>query len=430
MKRALWRAAMRLAQREGGVVTARILVVDDEPAMRLGLQQVLKREGYEVELAEDGERALDRLRAGERFDAVVTDLRMPRCDGMEVLSYARGLDPCPLVFMITAFGDVPTAVQAMQRGATDFIMKPFKIEDVRTRVRTALLKRELSVEDADSSDAGAQPEASEGDRSAACEAPDADAVFADFPEIIGRSEGLAGVLRTIKKIAATRCTVLVLGETGTGKELIARAIHRLSPRCESPFVATANALSESLVEAELFGHVKGSFTGAESDRAGYFEAADTGTLFLDEVGDLPPAVQVKLLRVIQEGEINRVGDPRSRTVDVRLVAATWRDLKDSSDGPRFREDLYYRLSVITVVLPPLRERGDDIVLLAKRFLAEQGGALGRELVLSEAALARLRAHDWPGNIRELKNRVTRLAIYAEGDLVDAAAVELAFEDEA
>ena len=413
---------------------ARILVVDDEPGMRLGLKKVLKKEGYTVETADDGEKALARL-SEESFDAIVTDLRMPKRDGMSVLEHARTLEPQPLVFMITAYGDVPTAVKAMQAGATDFIMKPFKIDDVRERVRTALLKRELGEELGEDESGAPESEAPAAEvaavpESAELDSAELDSVFADFPEIIGRSPQLAKALKTVRKIARTRCTVLILGETGTGKELIAQALHRLSPRNEKAFIATANAVSPTLVERELFGHKRGAFTGAGEDKPGYFEAAHGGTLFLDEVGDLPMDVQVKLLRVIQEGEINRVGDPEPRKVDVRLVAATWRDLKQLIAEKRFRDDLYYRLNVITINLPPLRERRGDLALLCRAFLDEQGEAMGRQFTLTAEAEAKLLAHDWPGNIRELKNRIMRMAIYAPGDELDEAVVDLAMDDDA
>jgi len=387
-------------------MSVKILVVDDEPAMRLGLQQVLKKEGYEVEVASDGEQALARMSA-QAFAAVVTDLRMPKRDGMAVLAHAKTLNPEPLVFMITAYGDVPTAVQAMQGGATDFILKPFKIDDVRTRVKTALLAAEPRAPASEAAEVG---------------------VEAEFPGIITRSPKVREVLQTIKKIANTNCTVLVLGETGTGKEAVSRAIHTKSHRAEGPFIATSGTIPVTLLESELFGHKKGAFTDAREDKVGYFEAADGGTFFLDEVGDLPMSMQVKLLRVIQEGEINRVGDPIVRKVSVRLVAATNKNLREEIAAKRFREDLFYRLNVISLTLPPLRERGDDIPLLARYFLAVEGPKLGRSLELGDDAAALLMAQPWPGNIRQLKHCVQRIAIYAEDDLIDAAAVEMALED--
>lgn len=401
-------------------MTARILVVDDELAMRMGLQQVLKKEGYKVELAGDGQAALDRM-SDETFDAVITDLRMPRQDGFAVLNHALGLNPVPIVIMISAYGDVPTAVKAMQAGATDFILKPFKIADVRTRVKTALIKRGLDEESGEKARDEVSPEDSQPSE-------DDMAILAEFPEIITQCPAMARVLRTVKKIACTDCSVLVTGETGTGKELIAQSLHRLSKRSEGPMIATAT-LTESIAESELFGHRKGAFTGAHSDKAGFFEAADKGTLFLDEIGDLPLSIQVKLLRVIQEGEIVRVGESNPRKVSVRLVAATWRDLRQMITEKRFREDLYFRLNVITIRLPPLRERTGDMPLLLRQFLAQEAGKLGMPTPeISDSGLAALEKLPWDGNIRQLKSVCTRLAIYG-GGLVDEEAVKLALDDD-
>lgn len=401
-------------------MTARILVVDDELAMRMGLQQVLKKEGYKVEMAGDGQAALDRM-SDEDFDAIVTDLRMPRADGFAVLNHALSLNPIPIVIMISAYGDVPTAVKAMQAGATDFILKPFKIADVRTRVKTALIKRGLDEESGEAPRAKKDSEPSEPKE-------DDSAIFAEFPEIVTQCPAMARVLKTVKKIAQTDCSVLVTGETGTGKELIAQSLHRLSKRSEGPLIATAT-MTESIVESELFGHRKGAFTGAHSDKAGFFEAADKGTLFLDEIGDLPLSIQVKLLRVIQEGEIVRVGESLPRKVSVRLVAATWRDLRQLIQEKRFREDLYFRLNVITIRLPPLRERSGDLPLLLDRFLAEEAGKLGMPTPeISDSGLAALEKLPWDGNIRQLKSVCTRLAIYS-GGMVDEEAVKLALDDD-
>lgn len=388
-------------------MSARILVIDDEAPMRLGLQEVLRRAGYGVETAEDGEQGIARLDQGG-FDVVITDLRMPGQDGMDVLRHVQARHPSLLVYMISAHGDVPTAVEAMKLGAQDFIQKPFRIDDVRARVRAGLDTRELAERPVGDVAAGVVDEA----------------VWDDFPAIVGRSAALGQVLHTVRKVARSPLPVLVLGETGTGKELIARALHRLSGRT-GPYVATTGQLPESLIESELFGHVRGSFTGATDDKEGYFESASGGTFFLDELGDLPATVQVKLLRVIQEREVVRIGESKPRKIDTRLVAATNKDLKAEVAAKRFREDLLYRLNVITVVLPPLRERGDDVIVLAEKFLAKSGEEAGRALTLTDSARERLRTHAWPGNVRELEHLCQGLAYLAAEDAVTADDVEAA-----
>ncbi len=388
-------------------MSARILVVDDELSMRVGLQEVLRRAGYAVEAAEDGEQAIARLDQGG-VDAVITDLRMPGKDGMAVLRHAQARHPEVLVYMISAHGDIPTAVEAMKHGAQDFIQKPFKIDEVRARVRAGLDKRELRV----------RPQ---GDVAGGAIDP---ALWDDFPELVGRSPAMAQVLHTLRRVASSPLPVLVLGETGTGKELIARALHRLSGRA-GPFVATTGQIPASLIESELFGHAKGAFTGAASDKEGYFEAAKGGTFFLDELGELPLEVQVKLLRVVQEREVVRVGETRPRKVEARLVAATNKDLTAAVAAKEFREDLLYRLNVITLVLPPLRERGDDVLTLADAFLASAGAEAGRTLTLGPDAVDRLRAHRWPGNVRELQHVCQGLAYLAADDQISADDVEAA-----
>ncbi|RMG16257.1 MAG: sigma-54-dependent Fis family transcriptional regulator [Planctomycetota bacterium] len=389
-------------------MSERILVVDDEARMRLGLREVLERAGYEVETASDGDEAIARIDRGG-LDVVITDLRMPGSDGLAVLTHAKAKDPTLLVYMISAHGDIQTAVEAMKRGAADFIQKPFKIDEVRARVRAGLDQRELK---------------STAPRGDAAGGPVDEGIWEDFPEIAGRSPALGRVLHTVRKVAPSPLPVLVLGETGTGKELIARALHRLSGR-QGPFVATTGHLPAGLVESELFGHARGSFTGAHADKAGYFESASGGTFFLDEVGDLPLGVQVKLLRVIQEREVVRVGESKARKIDARLVAATNKDLEAEVAAKRFREDLLYRLNVITVVLPPLRERGEDVVLLAERFLAEAGRQAGRALSLSASAREALRELPWPGNVRQLRHACESLAYLAESEVVEASDVRAA-----
>lgn len=378
---------------------AKILVVDDEAGMRLGLKEVLGRADYDVETADDGDQAVRRIDQGG-LDVVVTDLRMPGRDGMEVLKHAKQVAPDTLVYMISAHGDIPTAVEAMKLGAADFIQKPFRIDEVRARVRAGLDKRELARRP--------RGDVAEGKVDAS--------IFEAFPAIVGRSQQLAEVLHTVKKVAPSPLPVLVLGETGTGKELIARALHDLSGR-KGPFIATTGQLPATLIESELFGHARGAFTGAHKDKVGYFEAATGGTIFLDEMGDIPMPVQVKLLRVIQEREVVRLGEAKPRKIDARLVAATNVDLKAAVARGRFREDLLFRLNVITLVLPPLRERKGDILLLARFFLEREGEKHGRALTLSPAAAARLEAHPWPGNVRELEHVCQGLAVLAAEDEV-------------
>ena len=388
---------------------ARVLVVDDEAAMRLGLKEVLGRADYEVETADDGEQAIARIDKGG-LDVVITDLRMPGKDGMAVLAHAKKVAPGLLVYMISAHGDIPTAVEAMKLGAIDFIQKPFKIDDVRARVRAGLDKRDLAR--------GASPK---GDVAMGALDP---GLWKEFPEIVGRSEKLLQVLHTVKKVAPSPLPVLIRGETGTGKELIARALHRLSGR-KGPSLATTGQIPAGLIEAELFGHTKGAFTGADKERVGYFEAAKGGTFFLDELGDLPMQVQVKLLRVIQEREVVRVGEATPRKIDCRLVAATWHDLEAAVAQKRFREDLLYRLNVITLRLPPLRERPEDIPLLAEAFLRALAAQSGRALRFTPAAIERLVAHPWKGNVRELEHACQGLSVLAAGEEIGPADVEMA-----
>jgi len=381
-----------------------ILVVDDEAAMRLGLKEILTKEGYKVELAQDGEEACARIDRGG-LDAVVTDLRMPKRDGLEVLRHAKQKAPDLLVFVISAYGDVPTAVEAMKSGAADFITKPFKIENVRTQIRTQLLKREVREEARKPLPAASREEVA--------------SVKKDFPEIVGESPLLVPVLKLAKKIAPTDSTVLITGETGTGKEIFARAIHRLSKRASGPFLATTCAMPETLFESELFGHVKGAFTGAVKSKDGLFEAANKGTFFLDEVGDIPLTLQPKLLRAIQEREVVRIGESQPRKIDVRLVAATWHDLQALIQAKKFREDLFFRLNVVQIKLPPLRERLDDLPLLLDHFLSVMGTKVGRVVKATPAAIERLREHRWPGNVRELFHVAEKLAIYASSDELTA-----------
>jgi len=378
---------------------ATILVADDEPGMREGVARALRREGFHVITAEDGAAALDTLRKAP-VDLLIADLRMPGLDGLELLRAARLVAPETEVIVLSGHGTVEEAVEAMKEGAWDFLTKPFDRAPLVRVVRQALDRHALILEN----------------RRLQRRLDD----LAGAGEIVGTSPAILEVLRLVKQIAPTSATVLVQGESGTGKELVARALHRLSPRREKPFV-TVNcaALPETLLESELFGHEKGAFTGAVGRRAGRFELADGGTLLLDEVGDLSPLAQAKVLRVLQEGEFEPVGSARTAKVDVRLVAATNQDLARLVGEKRFREDLFYRMQVITLTVPPLRERSEDIGLLAQHFLRRYAAKNQRTLDgFTEAALARLLEYPWPGNVRELEHAVERAAILARGPFVD------------
>jgi DNA-binding NtrC family response regulator len=384
----------------------RILIVEDEAAIRLALTGLLKREGYVVEQAGDGSEALRRL-ADERFDFVLTDLALgPGPSGMEVLAKAKEREPELPVVMITAHGNEKIAVEAMKRGADDYVPKPFDNDEIRLVVkrcleRTALARENRWLRDRVEREFG-------------------------MGQLIGSGPAMRQVFETVRKVAATDLTVLIRGESGTGKELVAQALHQHSARSEKPFVAVnCAAISRELVESELFGHEKGAFTGADARRAGRFESADGGTIFLDEIGDMAPATQAKVLRVLQERSFERVGGTRSLTVDVRVVAATHRDLEAEVKAGRFREDLYYRLKVVEIALPPLRERREDLPALATRFLEQVAGRLGRPpKALSEGALAALGRHGWPGNVRELRNTLEQAAVLAAGDTIEASDLRL------
>jgi two-component system response regulator PilR (NtrC family) len=381
---------------------AHILVVDDEPSMREFLQILLSKQGHEVATAGDVAEARERLRGGD-FDLVVSDLRLGRETGLDLLRHVKESAPQTEVVMVTAFATTENAVQAMKLGAYDYVLKPFKVEELKLVVEKALEHRALVAENR-------VLRHRVGERR-----PHAD-------DLIGTSPAIQEVRQLVEKLAPTRTTVLVTGESGTGKEVVARAIHARGDRRDQPFVAiNCGAIPEGLIESELFGHEKGSFTGAVGAKPGLFEVAGSGTLFLDEVGELPPPVQVKLLRVLQERRIRRVGGQSDITVSARIVAATNRDLEAEVRAGRFREDLFYRLNVIQVRMPPLRARVGDLPLLADHFLERFAGELGRrKATLSPEALRLLLAHPWPGNIRELANVLERAATLAEGDVIEPA----------
>jgi len=372
---------------------ATLLVADDDPAVRESLSRVLMREGYTVVLAPDGQAALERLQTGG-IDLVLSDLKMPGLTGLELLPRAKAVAPDVDFIMLTAFGTVEEAVKAMKDGAADFLTKPFQRAQLIKVVRQALERRTLI----------AQNKALQ---------QRLDALLSQG-EGIGVSPAFRRMMTLVSQIADSSATVLIEGESGAGKELVARAVHKGSSRHKGPFVAVnCAALPETLLESELFGYEKGAFTGAAGRREGRFELADGGTLFLDEVGDLSPVTQPKILRVLQEGEFERVGGTKTIRVDVRIVTATNRDLAAMVREKRFREDLFYRLNVINVIVPPLRDHKEDIPVLAQHFLRIYAAKNNRKLQgFSDDALACLEAHSWPGNVRELENVVERAVVLA------------------
>jgi two-component system response regulator HydG len=373
---------------------ATVLVVDDDPGLRESLERTLAREGYRVVVAPDGRAGLERLQAGQ-VDLVVTDLKMPGLSGLELLRAAKAMAPDVDVIMLTAFGTVEEAVKAMKEGAYDFLTKPFRREQLLKLMDKAIERRALIAQN----------------RVLQQQLEDLRA----RGQAIGASPVFRRLMTLIEQVADSEATVLILGESGTGKELAAREVHQRSPRRQGPFVAVnCAALPETLLESELFGYEKGAFTGATGRKEGRFELADGGTLFLDEVADLSPVTQPKILRVLQSGEFERLGGTRTIRVDVRLVAATNQDLARMVREKRFREDLFYRLNVITVHVPPLRERPEDIPLLAHHFLRVYAAKNNRRLEgFSAEAMNRLESYAWPGNVRELENVIERAVVLAK-----------------
>tara|TARA_B100001248_G_scaffold260619_1_gene249357 strand:- start:1234 stop:2643 length:1410 start_codon:yes stop_codon:yes gene_type:complete len=366
----------------------KILVVDDEESIREFLDIMLRKEGYDVSLAEDGAKAQELLKK-KSFDMIISDLQMPNVTGIELLKYVKDNYPEIVFMMITAFGTTESAVEAMKLGAYDYLTKPFKIDEVRILINNALRAQALESENRTlKKELGKEY---------------------NFSNLIGNSDAMHRVFDIVKRVAATPTNVLIVGESGTGKEMVAKAIHYNSSEKDKPFVTVnCGAIPESLMESEMFGHKKGSFTGAVSDKPGLFEVADGGTLFLDEVGELPLSIQVKLLRAIQERVIRRVGGTDDIKVDIRLIAATNQDLEDMVKKGTFREDLYYRLNVIQLRMPPLRERKDDIPVLAKHFLKKYNERLGKSVNgISEEAMSQLKTYHYPGNVRELENIMER-----------------------
>lgn len=374
----------------------RILIADDEEGLRWVLEKGLRQAGYRVTAVKDGESALREVQA-EPFDLIFLDVRMPGMDGLSLLGQIRGLSPEAQVVIMTAHGTMETAIQAMQRGAYDYLAKPFDLDEVLLLAERALAAKRLTQEVA---------QLKTGLRE-----------VWEFGALVGRHPRMQEVYKTIGRIAATDVTVLLRGESGTGKELVARAIHHYSRRAGRPFVAVScAAIPGPLLESELFGHERGAFTDAKERKLGKLELAHSGTVFLDEVADMPLDLQAKLLRALQERSFERVGGHDPIHVDVRLLAATNRDLEAMMREGRFREDLFYRLNVVTLALPPLRERRDDIPLLADHFLAKYVADLGEHAIAPEA-MDRLRGYDWPGNVRELENVIQRAMVMATGGVI-------------
>jgi two-component system response regulator AtoC len=377
---------------------SRVLVVDDEPGLRQSLGLLLADAGYQVAAESDGRRALERALA-ESFDLILCDVRMPELDGLAFLRAYHEGGGSALVIMMSAYGGEEAALAAMKDGAYDYIPKPFRPDEVVLTLRKAEERERLRHTIATL-------------RAQLDTTPTARALVAE-------SRPMRDVLEVVGRVAEHATTVLITGASGTGKEVIAQAIHRASRRAREPFVAiNCAAIPESLLESELFGHVRGAFTGAAGDKAGLFEQADGGTLLLDEIGELPLALQAKLLRVLQEGEIRRVGDQKTRRVDVRLLAATARHLATEVAGGRFREDLYYRLNVVTLHLPPLAERPEDIAPLARHFAVQLGRRLGRRVELNAEAVAWLERQSWPGNVRELEHAIERAAVLSDKEILE------------
>jgi two-component system response regulator HydG len=391
----------------------RILIIDDNETMREGLGATVRRMGHEAVLAASGAAGLAAFDKA-RPDFVITDLKMEGTGGLDVVKGVRERDPdCP-VMIVTAFGTVETAVEAMRTGAFEFLQKPFAPEVVRLKVERALeLRREKRArERAEAESAALRADAALPYR------------FDEGIGMVGETPIMRAVFQSIEKVAPTDASVYIHGESGTGKELVARAIHARSKRADGPFVkVNCGALTETLLESELFGHEKGAFTGAIKRKLGRFELADKGTLFLDEIGDVTPGLQLKLLRVLQEREFERVGGEETIKVDVRVVSATHRDIQAEVAAGRFREDLFYRLHVVPCVVPPLRERKEDIPRLVAHFVAKLGPRTNAAIKgVSDAALARLMTHSWPGNVRELENVIEQSLVFSEGELIEVGAL--------
>ena len=378
-----------------------ILIIDDEENIRHMLSVMLARQGYRADQASDGRDGLARLK-NNVYDFILCDIRMPEMDGKTFLTRALSEYVAAPIIMMSAYGTVETAIECMKLGAYDFISKPFKKDEIVMVLKKAEERERLKAE--------------------ISQLRETVAGQFSFSGILSRNSRMQELFNQIRKVADLKTTILVLGESGTGKELVARAVHQNGRRSQKPFVAVnCGAIPENLLESELFGHVRGAFTDASSDKPGLFEQADGGTLFLDEIGEMPLALQVKLLRVLQESEIRRVGGTYSKKVDVRVISATSRDLSADVAAGRFRGDLYFRLNVFCLHLPPLRERVDDIPLLAEHFLKRYGSGNDNQLLTIEPdAMRSLMAHRWPGNVRELENALERACILCDGSLINSS----------
>ncbi len=378
---------------------ANVLIVDDEKDICKALSILLTKEGYSVKEAYNGEEALELIKK-ENFDVVMTDIRMEKVDGFEVLRQTQKISPETSVIMMTAFASVGSAVEAMRAGAADYITKPFINDEIRLTIRRLIESRNLQMENLIL-------------RQELSQRPPA------FTNIIGTSDAIQKIFSIMEKVIPSKSNILITGDSGTGKGMVAEAIHQSGPRKDKPFISiNCGAIPENLLESELFGHKKGSFTSAIEDKKGLITMANSGTLFLDEVGELPPALQVKLLNVIQTRELTPVGDTRVITVDVRIIAATNADLMQRVKEGRFREDLFYRLNVIEIKMPPLRERKDDMPLLIKHYIDVFAKETGKNIKdIDYEAMQAMLAYDWPGNIRELRNTIERAVVLADGEVI-------------
>jgi DNA-binding NtrC family response regulator len=376
----------------------RILVVDDETDICKALDFLLRREGYEVSIANSGEEAITKIKDSS-FDVVITDLKMPKMDGMELLEKTKEISPNTAVIMMTAFSSIESAVEAMKKGASDYIVKPFLNEEIKLTVKKIIEQQKLLNENIALKQQISQR--------IACK------------EFIVVSDPMIKIIETLEKVIPTKSNILILGESGTGKGLIAELVHCKSPRRDKPFISiNCSAIPEGLLESELFGYKKGAFTGAVADKQGMIAIANNGTLFLDEIGDMPVSLQAKILKVIETGELQPLGDTKTKNVDVRIISATNVDIEQRIKEGKFREDLYWRLNVIEIKIPPLRERKDDVEVLARHFIQKFNEEHKRNIKgFDKAAMTAIMAYSWPGNVRELKNVVERAVVLAEGQYI-------------
>ncbi|MFC1555308.1 sigma-54-dependent transcriptional regulator, partial [candidate division KSB1 bacterium] len=386
----------------------KILIIDDDSLMRDFLEETISRMNIEVKTAANGEEGIEYFKQSE-FDMVISDIRMPDLSGIEVLKHVKAVDPDMTVIMMTAYGTIDNAVEAMKEGAFDYITKPFSADAIELIIKKVL--RYISLENENRQ-----------------LRKELDGIYG-FDNIVGKSTKMKKIFDTLESVAKSSATIFIQGPSGTGKELVARAIHYNSPRANKPFIKTnCAALPEGIMESELFGHEKGAFTGAIKTKMGRFEAANEGSLLLDEISEMSPALQAKLLRVLQEKEFERVGDHVSISVDVRIIATTNRDIKEEIKNGNFREDLYYRLNVIPIIIPPLKERKKDIPLLTNHFIDKYNNEHMREIKgIKDDALELLMRLDWPGNVRELENRIERAVIMSKGELLETK--HFVFEDD-